>query len=162
MQGTLWTVAITVLAGLLSYVGGILFAVVALYAPALIRWPFRLFEALFMGTPLLLQLFLIYFGLIQIGIDLPEASLGVFVTGGLVATLPAAVGPMRAKALTLLDGYGHIYCFLDNDAAGKRALEELGRKFGPRMHDMAPLYEGYKDLNDCLVKHLQDLVITDK
>lgn len=33
---------------------------------------------------------------------LPEASLGVFVTGGLVATLPAAVGPMRAKALTLL------------------------------------------------------------
>lgn len=67
-----------------------------------------------------------------------------------------------AKALTLLDGYGHIYCFLDNDAAGKRALEELGRKFGPRMHDMAPLYEGYKDLNDCLVKHLQDLVITDK
>lgn len=41
-------------------------------------------------------------------------------------------------------------------------LEELGRKFGPRMHDMAPLYEGYKDLNDCLVKHLQDLVITDK
>lgn len=33
---------------------------------------------------------------------LPEASLGVFVTGGLVATLPAAIGPMRAKALTLL------------------------------------------------------------
>ena len=33
---------------------------------------------------------------------LPEASLGVFVTGGLVATLPAAVGPMRAKALMLL------------------------------------------------------------
>lgn len=33
---------------------------------------------------------------------LPEPSLGVFVTGGLVATLPAAIGPMRAKALTLL------------------------------------------------------------
>ena len=33
---------------------------------------------------------------------LPEASLGVFVTGGLVATLPSAIGPMRAKALTLL------------------------------------------------------------
>ena len=33
---------------------------------------------------------------------LPEASLGVFVTGGLVATLPAAIGPMRAKALMLL------------------------------------------------------------
>lgn len=33
---------------------------------------------------------------------LPEASLGVFVTGGLVATLPAAVGLARAKALMLL------------------------------------------------------------
>ena len=33
---------------------------------------------------------------------LPEASLGVFVTGGLVATLPAATGLARAKALMLL------------------------------------------------------------
>ena len=33
---------------------------------------------------------------------LPEASLGVFVTGGLSATLPATVGLARAKALTLL------------------------------------------------------------
>src|SRR5690606_11417858 len=33
---------------------------------------------------------------------LPEASLGVFVTGGLTATLPAAVGLSRAKALVLL------------------------------------------------------------
>ena len=33
---------------------------------------------------------------------LPEASLGVFVTGGLVATLPATVGLHRAKAIALL------------------------------------------------------------
>jgi 2-(1,2-epoxy-1,2-dihydrophenyl)acetyl-CoA isomerase len=33
---------------------------------------------------------------------LPEAALGVFVTGGLVATLPAAVGLPRAKALMML------------------------------------------------------------
>lgn len=33
---------------------------------------------------------------------LPEASLGVFVTGGLSATLPACAGLSRAKALTLL------------------------------------------------------------
>lgn len=32
---------------------------------------------------------------------LPEASLGVFVTGGLLATLPAAAGLSRAKALML-------------------------------------------------------------
>ncbi len=33
---------------------------------------------------------------------LPEASIGVFVTGGLVATLPAAAGLSRAKAMMLL------------------------------------------------------------
>lgn len=33
---------------------------------------------------------------------LPEASIGVFVTGGLMATLPAAVGLPRAKAMMLL------------------------------------------------------------
>jgi 2-(1,2-epoxy-1,2-dihydrophenyl)acetyl-CoA isomerase len=33
---------------------------------------------------------------------LPEASIGVFVTGGLSATLPAYAGLSRAKALTLL------------------------------------------------------------
>ena len=33
---------------------------------------------------------------------LPEASLGVFVTGGITATLPSAVGLQRAKALMLL------------------------------------------------------------
>jgi 2-(1,2-epoxy-1,2-dihydrophenyl)acetyl-CoA isomerase len=33
---------------------------------------------------------------------LPEAALGVFVTGGLSATLPAYAGLSRAKALTLL------------------------------------------------------------
>lgn len=38
---------------------------------------------------------------------LPEASLGVFVTGGLTATLPAAAGLARAKALMLLgDEFG--------------------------------------------------------
>lgn len=38
---------------------------------------------------------------------LPEAALGVFVTGGLVATLPAAVGLSRAKALMLLGDAFH-------------------------------------------------------
>ena len=38
---------------------------------------------------------------------LPEASLGVFVTGGLTATLPASAGLGRAKALMLLgDEFG--------------------------------------------------------
>ncbi|MFP1631920.1 amino acid ABC transporter permease [Zhengella sp. ZM62] len=81
LLGGLWTVAITVCAALLSFFGGIFFAVIALYAPAVIRLPFRAFEWVFMGTPLLLQLFLIYFGLVQIGIDLPAFVAGVIGLG---------------------------------------------------------------------------------
>lgn len=81
LLGALWTVCITVAAALLSFVGGILFAVVALYAPWIVRQPFRLVEWVFMGTPLLLQLFLIYFGLVQIGIDLPAFVAGIIGLG---------------------------------------------------------------------------------
>lgn len=81
LLGCLWTIGITVAAALVSFFGGILLAVIALYAPAIIRLPFRAFEFVFMGTPLLLQLFLIYFGLVQIGIDLPAFVAGVIGLG---------------------------------------------------------------------------------
>ena len=81
LLGAGWTIAITIAAGLLSFFGGILFAVVALYGHWIIRFPVWAFAWLFMGTPLLLQLFLIYFGLIQIGIDLPAFVAGVIGLG---------------------------------------------------------------------------------
>ncbi len=81
LLGCAWTIGITVAAAILSFAGGIVFAVIALYAPWLIRQPFRFFEWLFMGTPLLLQLFLIYFGLVQIGIDLPAFVAGIIGLG---------------------------------------------------------------------------------
>jgi polar amino acid transport system permease protein len=81
LLGAVWTIAITVASALLSFFGGIFFAVIALYAPRIVRLPFRAFEWLFMGTPLLLQLFLIYFGLVQIGIDLPAFVAGVIGLG---------------------------------------------------------------------------------
>ena len=56
-------------------------AVIALYAPKLVRLPFRAFAFLFMGTPLLLQLFLIYFGLVQVGIDVPAVMAGIIGLG---------------------------------------------------------------------------------
>ncbi|GHH02722.1 amino acid ABC transporter permease [Pseudodonghicola xiamenensis] len=79
--GVLWTIAITIVSALLSFFGGILFAVIALYGPWMIRLPFRFFAWLFMGTPLLLQLFLIYFGLVELGIDLPAFVAGVIGLG---------------------------------------------------------------------------------
>ncbi|MCW9041808.1 MAG: amino acid ABC transporter permease [Pseudopelagicola sp.] len=81
LLGVLWTIAITVSSAVLSFFGGIMFAVIALYAPLVIRLPFRFFAWLFMGTPLLLQLFLIYFGLVELGIDLPAFVAGVIGLG---------------------------------------------------------------------------------
>ncbi|MCD9149228.1 amino acid ABC transporter permease [Pseudophaeobacter flagellatus] len=81
LLGAAWTMGITVASAILSFFGGIVFAVVALYAPWIIRQPFRLIEWVFMGTPLLLQLFLIYFGLVQIGIDLPAFIAGIIGLG---------------------------------------------------------------------------------
>mgnify|MGYP002712953799 FL=1 len=81
LLGVLWTIGITAGAAILSFFGGIFFAVIALYTHWIIRLPFRLFEWLFMGTPLLLQLFLIYFGLVQVGIDLPAFVAGVIGLG---------------------------------------------------------------------------------
>jgi polar amino acid transport system permease protein len=75
--GAWWTAVLTVSAGVLSFVFGILFAVIVLYAPAIVAYPVRVFMWVFMGTPLLLQLFLIYFGLVQIGIDIPALAAGV-------------------------------------------------------------------------------------
>ncbi|MBS0122609.1 amino acid ABC transporter permease [Thetidibacter halocola] len=81
LLGVLWTILITLGASVLSFFVGIFFAIIALYAPWFVRLPFRAFEWLFMGTPLLLQLFLIYFGLIQVGIDLPAFVAGVIGLG---------------------------------------------------------------------------------
>ncbi|MVO18629.1 amino acid ABC transporter permease [Parasedimentitalea huanghaiensis] len=81
LLGAVWTIAITIGAAVVSFFGGILLAVIALYAPKIIRWPFQAFSFLFLGTPLLLQLFLIYFGLVQIGIDVPAFMAGVIGLG---------------------------------------------------------------------------------
>lgn len=79
--GAWWTAVLTVSAAALSFIFGIFFAVVVLYAPKLLAWPVRFLMWLFMGTPLLLQLFLIYFGLVQIGIDIPALGAGIIGLG---------------------------------------------------------------------------------
>lgn len=76
-KGLWWTVVISVVSALFSIVAGMGFALIVLYASPMVRYPVRLFMWLFMGTPLLLQLFLIYFGLVQIGIDIPALWSGI-------------------------------------------------------------------------------------
>ncbi|MCR4268715.1 amino acid ABC transporter permease [Nitratireductor sp. ZSWI3] len=81
LKGVWWTVVLTTSSAVLSFFAGILFAIAVLYAPAVVAYPVRLFMWLFMGTPLLLQLFLIYFGLVQIGLDIPALGAGILGLG---------------------------------------------------------------------------------
>lgn len=77
LAGMAWTALLTVASAGLSLVGGIAFALCGLSRTAVVRMPTAFFVWLFMGTPLLLQLYLIYFGLVQIGIDLSAFAAGV-------------------------------------------------------------------------------------
>ena len=70
------------------------------------------------------------------------------------------------KALYPLAGYGHIHCMLDNDEAGRKAVEAIRQEYKWRVRDASYLYSGHNDLNDYLrslkVKQSQDLTVTDK
>lgn len=55
------------------------------------------------------------------------------------------------KALPRLKAYKHIYCYLDNDDAGRRVVDMLRELKGDAVHDMMEAYPLYKDLNDILV-----------
>ena len=77
LWGSVWTILITLGAAAVSFIGGMFLAVIALYAPLFVRLPFRAFAFLFMGT----QLFLIYFGLVQVGIDVPAIMAGIIGLG---------------------------------------------------------------------------------
>ena len=56
------------------------------------------------------------------------------------------------KALYPLGEYEKIHCFLDNDEAGRKAVETIQNEYGWRVRDSSHLYTGHKDLNDYLCK----------
>lgn len=77
LTGLWWTIVMFITSSVLSLAFGIAFALILLYAPPLLAFPVRFVTWLLMGTPLLLQLYLIYYGLVQIGIDIPALGAGI-------------------------------------------------------------------------------------
>lgn len=71
----------TVLFALASMVGGLAIgfptAVLRILPWRLARWPAALYVSLFRGTPLLVQLFVIYYGLPSVGIEFSPVTAGV-------------------------------------------------------------------------------------
>lgn len=54
------------------------------------------------------------------------------------------------KALTHLQEYSCIHCYLDNDLAGQKTAETIAGMYGGRASDESGCYAEYKDLNDYL------------
>lgn len=70
LRGALVTIEISVLAMALAVVVGLIIVLMRLYGIAPLRWFAKAYVEVMRGTPLLIQLFLIYYGLPQIGIRL--------------------------------------------------------------------------------------------
>jgi polar amino acid transport system substrate-binding protein len=70
VQGAPMTLLISTLGMALAIALGLLLALVNLYAPRPLAWAARAYVELFRGTPLLIQLYLIFYGLPNIGIKL--------------------------------------------------------------------------------------------
>jgi polar amino acid transport system substrate-binding protein len=70
LRGAVVTIEISVLAMALAVVAGLIIVLVRLYAIAPLQWVAKAYVEVIRGTPLLIQLFLIYYGLPQIGIRL--------------------------------------------------------------------------------------------
>ena len=70
LRGAVTTVEISVLAMALAVIVGLVVVLFRLYGVAPVRWVSRAYVEIMRGTPLLIQLFLIYYGLPQIGIRL--------------------------------------------------------------------------------------------
>jgi len=75
--GAFWTVMLTVVSGVVSVAVGTGMALARMSSRRVITGPVSFFMWVFMGTPLLLQLYFIYFGLVEIGIDLSAFTAGV-------------------------------------------------------------------------------------
>jgi len=81
LSGAVVTVKISVLAMLLAVVVGLVIVLMRLYGIAPLRWAAAIYVEVMRGTPLLIQLFLIYYGLPQIGIRLPASFAAILGLG---------------------------------------------------------------------------------
>lgn len=77
VKGALLTLEISVVSLGLGLVAGLTAALCILAKNPLLRWPARFYVWLIRSTPLLVQLFIIYFGLPQFGLDLSPFWSGV-------------------------------------------------------------------------------------
>ena len=80
-QASLTTIKISGLAIMLGLCLGFIAALSSLSRLALVRWPARAYVSVFRGTPALIQLFLLYFGGLQLGMEMTPITAGIIGLG---------------------------------------------------------------------------------
>lgn len=81
LRGAVTTVELSILAMALAVVAGLVIVLLRLYGMAPLQWLAKAYVEVVRGTPLLIQLFLIYYGLPEIGIRLNAFLAGVLGLG---------------------------------------------------------------------------------
>jgi polar amino acid transport system permease protein len=118
LGGLVTTLEITGLCIAMAIVLGLVLAVIRLYGRNVLYWAATIFINFFRGTPVLVQLFLVYYGLPSLGLNLEPFTAGVLALGlntsayqaeyfrGAIQSLPAgqmvaarSIGMNRAQAL---------------------------------------------------------------
>ncbi len=99
-EGLLATVKVSVLAILLGIALGVLLGLISLGRNRPLRWLVMMYVDFIRGTPLLIQIFLVYFALPVIGLSLPEfwagvIALGLNAAGFIAETVRATVGSIE-------------------------------------------------------------------
>lgn len=114
MKGVGVTFLIALVVAIFSIVGGLIVAVISIYTNKVVSWPLRFFIWLFMTTPLLLQLYFLYFGLGE-WILIPALMVGVLGLGFhymaynadiFIATIRAVSSGQYEASRSL--GFGHL------------------------------------------------------
>ena len=101
LEAAKWTVALSLIAFIGGSIGGLIVALSRTADNRAARWISGIFIQIFQGTPLLLQLFLVFFGAPVLGFDInPWVAAGVAllvsVTVSVVPAVPPARVPMTA------------------------------------------------------------------
>ncbi|MCE8001398.1 amino acid ABC transporter permease [Billgrantia ethanolica] len=141
------TLLIGVVVALLSILGGQIVAVISLYTRKAVNWPLRFLIWLFMTTPLLLQLYFLYFGLGQ-WVLIPAIAVGVLGLGFhymaynadiFIATIKSVSNGQYEASRSL--GFGHLatifYIILPQ--AFYRAIPQLGNNMIIMVKDISVL-----------------------
>ncbi|SHM48399.1 cystine ABC transporter permease [Phytopseudomonas punonensis] len=100
LKGAIWTIILSLGGMFFGMLLGFGLALVRLYAIAPLGWLARVYISFFRGTPLLVQLFIIYFGLPELGLQLEPLTAALI---GFSLNMAAYVAEIMRAAIASID-----------------------------------------------------------